>query len=123
MKVYVIGNPLVKDDSLPFKFLPKLKKTFPKLDFIEADPNENFVPEDGSIIIDTVQGIDDVRWFDSLDEFAMTRSVSPHDYDLGFHLRMLLKLKKIKNVKIIGLPVVADKNAIISQLKQAITST
>lgn len=118
MKVYVVGNSLVKEDSLPLKLLPKLRKEFPNVVFEEADPNENFVPADGSVIIDTVQGIDDVRWFDTLDEFIITNSVSPHDYDLGFHLRLMLKLGKIRKVKILGIPFEQTADEIIEKLFQ-----
>ncbi|MEK7165206.1 MAG: hypothetical protein AAB874_00155 [Patescibacteria group bacterium] len=126
MKIYIIGNPLVKEDSLPLKLLPKLRKSFPKIIFEEADPNENFVPEDGSVIVDTVVGIKKVQLFDNIEDFVRTRSVSPHDYDLGFHLRLMLKLGKIRNVKILGVPFdltiskVAKK---LSQLLNQFTST
>ena len=104
MKIYSVGNTLVKEDHASLLLLPKLQLEFPDIEFEEADPNENFIPEDGSIIIDTVQGIDQVTWFDSLDEFVQIRSVSPHDYDLGFHLRLLQKLHKISRVTILGIP-------------------
>lgn len=117
-KVYVVGNSLVKTDSLPLKLLPKLKKTFPQFEFIEADPNENFIPENDAIIIDTVQGIKDVQLFDSLDEFAQTRSVSPHDYDLGFHLKFLLKLGRTKRVKILGVPFDAAFAKVVEELRR-----
>ncbi len=118
MKVYVVGNPLVEADSLPLRLLPKLKKAFPQIVFEEADPNENFIPEEGSIIIDTVEGIKDVRWFNSIDDFVTTKSVSPHDYDLGFHLRMLLKLHKISKVKILGVAADISLNKIIQVIRE-----
>jgi hypothetical protein len=104
MKIYVVGNPMVSEDCIPLQLLPKLKKNFFSVQFEEVDPNENFIPEEGSIIIDTVQGIDRVTLFDSLDAFEATHSVSPHDYDLGFHLRLLQKIHKITTVRIIGVP-------------------
>ena len=104
MKVYIVGNPLVKVDSLPFKLLPKLKKEFPEGRFEEVDPTENFIPENDSIIIDTVVGIDHVRLFTDLDEFVPFSSVSAHDYDLGLHLQLLKKLGKITSVSILGIP-------------------
>ena len=104
MKVYIVGNPLVKVDSLPFKLLPKLRKEFPEVRFEEADPTENFIPENDSIIIDTVVGIDHVRLFTDLDEFAQFHSVSAHDYDLSLHLQLLKKLGKITSVSILGIP-------------------
>jgi Ni,Fe-hydrogenase maturation factor len=104
MNIYIIGNPLVHSDCLPLRILPMLKKIYPRIQFKEADPNENFIPEEGSIIIDTVKGIDTVTQFDSLDAFETTQSISPHDYDLGLHLRLLQKLHKIQSVRIIGVP-------------------
>jgi hypothetical protein len=104
MKVYIIGNPIVAGDNKPFVMLPKLKKSFPHIQFEVADPNENFIPEEGSIIIDTIQGIDSVTLFDSLDAFQKTSSVSPHDYDLLLHLQLLQKLHKITSIRIIGIP-------------------
>jgi hypothetical protein len=82
----------------------KLQKEFPRHTFEEVDPNENFIPEEGSIIIDTVEGIQAVTWFETLNSFVRTRSVSPHDYDLGFHLLLLQKLHKISTVRILGVP-------------------
>lgn len=107
MKIYVFGNPLVKKDSIPLLILPELKKSFPKIQFIVSDPNENFPPtkETELIILDTVIGIKKPMIL-SLTDFQDRKStpVSPHDYDLLFHLLLLKKLKKIKEVKIIGVP-------------------
>lgn len=102
--VYIVGNPAVANDSVPYRILPNLREVFPDVEFREADPNENFVPEEGSIIIDTVEGIDAVRSFNSLDDFAVHHTISPHDYDLAFHLRVLQKLHKIGSVTILGIP-------------------
>ena len=105
MKVYVLGNPLVAADSLPLKLLPKLRNALPDIEFIETDPTENFIPEANSIIVDTVLGITKVTRFNSIDEFEILRSVTAHDYDLSLHLQLLKKLGKLKEVKIIGIPV------------------
>jgi len=104
MKIYVAGNELVENDRLPLELLPILVKTFPDYSFEAVDPNENFIPEEGSIIIDTVEGITGVQWFNDIDAFVATRSISPHDYDLGFHLLFLRKLHKISQVQILGIP-------------------
>jgi hypothetical protein len=102
--VYIVGNPEAEGDKIPFVILPQLRRAFPSVQFQEADPNENFIPEEGSVIIDAVEGIDSVRSFDSLDEFAEHHTVSAHDYDLAFHLRVLKKLHKIDSVVILGIP-------------------
>ena len=127
MKIYIVGNPMVTEDSLPYVLRPFLVERFPDISIEEADPNENFVPEDGSIIIDTVLGISDVRLFENIDAFMITKSVSPHDYDLGFHLQLLKKLHKITAVKILGLPQerMSDdiKKRVISAIDEAVRSS
>ncbi len=108
MKIYVFGNPLIKEDSLPEKLIPQLKETFPKIEFVIADPNENFPPENERdlIILDTVVGIKKpvILNLDHLQQKNNT-PVSPHDYDLLIHLQLLKKIKKIDKVKIIGVPI------------------
>ena len=116
MKIYVAGNSLVKEDSLPLKLIPNLKKELPKFEIVEIDPNEDFVPEDSSVIIDTVVGINEVTLFTDIDQFADHKLVSPHDYDLGFHLKFLKKMGKIINIKIIGVPQAAKKNQVINDI-------
>ncbi len=106
-KIYIFGNPLVPQDSFPFQFINELSRTFSEVDFQITDPNENFPPtcERNLVILDTVKAIKKPTLFD-LDDFESkkTSPVSPHDYDLLFHLLLLRKLKKIDTVSIIGIP-------------------
>src|SRR3989338_3362464 len=116
MKIYVFGNPLVEEDSLAIKLIPSLQKKFPNIQFVIADPNENF-PSKGEkdlIIIDTVKGIKKPRILDlvELEKISLT-PISPHDYDLMLHLQILRKLKKIDKIKIIGLPSLFDRNTLM----------
>lgn len=104
MKIYLIGNTSVSEDSLPFKLKPFLEKQFPGITFIDTDPNENFIPEENSIIIDTVHGISEITVFNSLNDFTSNKKISPHDYDLLLHLQLLIKLRKLSRITIIGLP-------------------
>lgn len=117
MKIYLIGNPLVNEDNLPLRLKPDLEAAFPKVEFIEADPNENFLPEDNSIIIDTVHGLKEVTIFNSLDDFADHPLISPHDYDLFFHLKLLIKLGKVKKLTLIGIPQGHSLFQILSKVK------
>ena len=116
MKLYIVGNPLVKNDSTPIALMPQLYRTFPTFDIEEIDPNEDFIPQKGSIIIDTVDGIDAVRIFTSIDQFIQTKSVSAHDYDLGFHLALLSKLGKLPDIRIIGVPMNQQPSDILKDL-------
>jgi len=104
--VYVLGNPLVLKDCLPFKLLPHLRKKIPGFNFIHLDPTEEIdLGKNGELIfLDTVIGIKKVTKFNSLNHWTLSPRVSPHDYDLPLQLGLLAKLKKISKVTIIGIP-------------------
>ena len=119
LKIFVFGNVFIREDSLPIKLLPDLQKAFPKIEFIVTDPNDNFPPpgEKDLIILDTVKGIKKPMVLD-LKDFEETGKtpISPHDYDLLFHLLLLRKLKRLNSVRIIGIPPNKSRN-IIYQVK------
>ena len=107
--IYLFGNLLLPDDSLPLKLQPALTQSFPGYTFVHQDPNENFPPEgrEHLQIIDTVQGIQKPTVFDISDlKKIKATPVSPHDYDLLFHLLLLKKLNKIVSAVIYGVPLV-----------------
>ena len=117
MKIYVFGNPFIRKDNGPLKILPELKKSFPKIAFDVVDPNENFPPENEKnlIIIDTVKGLKRPKIFGLNDLQDLKKSPnSPHDYDLGMHLLLLKKLKRIVSVKIIGVPSWTDRTKMVA---------
>jgi hypothetical protein len=120
--IYITGNILVAGDSSPFQLIPFLKKEFPQMEIVEIDPNEDFIPDENSLIIDTVIGIENVRLFWDIDQFADHKLISPHDYDLGFHLKFLKKMGKIKNLKIIGIPQKMAFDLLASQVKEILTT-
>jgi len=125
-RIYVFGNVFLSFDSKPVIMMSHLQRQHPGVEFIQTDPNENFPPhgEVDLIILDTVQGIDRVMLLDSEDLAKIEKTpVSPHDYDLLFHLLLLKKLRKITRVRIIGVPqkagqgdTLADVSAVISTL-------
>lgn len=115
MKIYVLGNPLVKEDSYPLELIPQLSKIFPWINFERVDPNENFPlkSEKKIIILDTIIGISQpvILDLDDLEEKGKT-PVSLHDYDLLFHLLLLKKTGRLGQVIIIGIPELRDKSLI-----------
>jgi len=105
MNVYIFGNSIVPEDNQSVKLLPDLKANFPKIHFIHADPTGNWWKGDKNlVIIDTVQGIDQVTVFTSFKELQASESLTVHDYDLYMDLKLMKKLGKIESFKIIGIP-------------------
>jgi Ni,Fe-hydrogenase maturation factor len=108
MKVYVFGNKDLKEDKITFDVAEKLKGKIKDLEFVEVKPNEDlpFAGEENVIVLDTVEGVKKITLIDesNLDKIQLTKSVTAHDYDLGFQLVYLKKLGKLRKFTIIGLP-------------------
>jgi len=108
MKIYVFGNWDLEFDNNALKVTEKLSKDFDSLKFIEVKPNQDvsFEGEDNVVILDVIEGLKEARVFDEkhIDKLVLSPRNSVHDFDLGFQLKYLKKLGKIKNVKIVGLP-------------------
>jgi len=108
MKILVFGNPLVEKDNLALKIMSKLQERFPEIEFKEFDPTENIeeeIDENGKLIIlDVVEDIDRVVMVKDIDKLQVGKVYSMHDFDLGYNLKLLKKIGKLKEVEIIGIP-------------------
>ncbi|MBI4021400.1 MAG: hypothetical protein HY369_04090 [Candidatus Aenigmarchaeota archaeon] len=122
MDVYLCGNPLLPEDALPLRLLPRLRRAFPALRFRELDPTED-VPEGVPLlVVDTVQGIAAVTVFRDLDAFLQERRVSLHDADLGFTLRLMQKAGRLGPVTIVGVPQGAPDGEAFAQLRASLAA-
>jgi Ni,Fe-hydrogenase maturation factor len=108
MRVYVFGNACVADDRRTIEVAGELQDTVEGISFAFVDPNEDlpFGDERHVVILDTVQGIQDVALLkgDVIDRLILSPRGSVHDFDLAFQLRYLKKLNKLGEVTIIGVP-------------------
>ena len=108
MNIYVFGNEYVAADKRALEAARELEDTIEGISFVFVNPNEDvpFVNERQVVILDTVQGIQDVALVegDGLDELTLSPRGSVHDFDLAFQLRYLKKLNKLGEVTIIGIP-------------------
>lgn len=116
MKILVFGNPLVKEDSLPLKLLPELKKNFPSITFKEFDTVEDLQNEGRNLtILDAVKGIRNVCLL-KFNSIKLDKVYSLHDFDLGYNLMLLKKLNLIDTVTIIAVPMNIDKKKALNQV-------
>lgn len=104
MIVFVFGNPDLAFDSLPLRILPALREKFSDIVFEIKDPNEEWDVPSELVVLDTVEGIADVRVFSDLKSFVPAPRISLHDFDAFANLRLLEKLGKLKKITIIGVP-------------------
>jgi Ni,Fe-hydrogenase maturation factor len=119
--IYIFGNPMLDFDNLPLKLASKLEKTFPEIDFVITDPSENLKPiNDELIVIDTVEGIENVVLIDDIEKLETAKIHSLHDFDLAFNLKLLQKIGRLKSVKIFGVPMSGDEEKVLEQLEEYI---
>lgn len=108
MKVYVFGNQDLPQDRAAFTVVKKIKSKFPQIKFIEVGTNMDLplTFDQSAVIMDGIEGINDVVLLENkdLDRLLNKQSSSVHDFDLGFQLKYLKKLRKIGRVRIIGIP-------------------
>ncbi len=123
MTIYCVGNDAVSQDAIAVCLIPYLSKAFPDLTIIQIDPTENFTPEPNSMLIDAVEGIQEVTLFDDIDAFVSTTRVSVHEYDIGLHLQLLKKLHKLPPLLIIGLPQQAKPEDVLDDVVALVTTT
>lgn len=110
MNIYILGNQDLSSDNQAFKAAEYFQHNVPdkNLEFITIKPNQDlpFVGEKRIVIMDVVEGINEVQVFneDDLDNLVLPPRTSVHDFDLGFQLKYLKKLGKLEQITIIGLP-------------------
>ncbi len=108
MNVYVFGNEDLNIDNRAIKTANKLKTKIKDINFIRIDVNQDLPISESKnlIILDTVMGLDEVTEIkeNDLDKLILTKSLTAHDYDLGFQLKYLRKLRKISSFTILGIP-------------------
>ncbi len=121
-KVYIFGNSLVEEDSLPIRIVDKLRGEFKGIEFVILDPSENLPEEEDFMLIDTVLGINEVKVIEDVDAIKTETSYSLHDFDLGFNLKLMKKLGKIKSVMIIGVPSSFSESKAFIEVKKVISS-
>ena len=72
--IYVLGNPLLKKDANPLKFLPYLRKYFKNVAFQELDPTETFPEEEHLILLDTILNIKEIKILEDKAKIVCTAS-------------------------------------------------
>lgn len=121
-KIFLFGNELLEEDSLPLIIKPDLEKRFPHLFFEIRDPTENLWPANGEMnIIDTAENTEKVTHIDNLDAIqANLQPCSLHDMDLAFHLKLLWKIGELKQLNIIAIPANTKKDKAIQETSKKI---
>ncbi len=118
MKVYCFGNKLVPEDTMALVLADEM--SIAGVEFVKVfDPYDIYEElKEDIVIMDVVEGIEDVVLIDDVSELKATKLVSLHDFDLGFLLKLLKEIDSVGKVKIIGLPMKVDKDNIKEKIKE-----
>jgi Ni,Fe-hydrogenase maturation factor len=114
MKTVVLcfGNEFVEMDSLPIILYKELKGKIPNVDFVQCESlNEimDHINHERVFILDTIKGIKEISIINDLEILKNRKIYTLHDFDLSIYLKLIGKIGKIKNLRIIGIPVGYDK--------------
>ncbi len=103
MKIYCFGNEYIENDKLAKELADKLN--IKGIEFIKCNKIEDILNEKGTIyIMDVVKGIKEPTIIRDINQLKNRKTLSCHDFDLNFFLKLLKGLNKIQKVIIIGLP-------------------
>jgi len=109
MKIFVYGSAHEGDDTA-FRLAQDLEKVLPYKFVRSMDPTD-LMNEDEVVIMDAVEGIDNVTVFFSPDIIS-EKKVSLHDFDIGYFLKLSEQLGERIKVRVLGIPMQGDYNKI-----------
>ncbi|MFH0817622.1 MAG: hypothetical protein V1909_03225 [Candidatus Micrarchaeota archaeon] len=108
LKVLCFGNPNFKNDALALEVGSKIRKRktgkIPGIEIIECGLDGDALFEIGDanfVVLDVVRGIEKVKFVDTC-ELEISNTVTAHDIDVSFYLKLLAK--EGKKIRIIGIP-------------------
>ena len=119
MKVFCFGNEFLENDSLAKEIADEL--VIDDVEFIKCDsPDEIFLEEGRIVILDVVEGIDDVMLIEDINKLSDDGISSLHDFDLRYFLKLKDKIGQIDNIKIIRIPMKGDKEELKKKIEEKI---
>lgn len=111
-------------DTLAFEIYDSLKGKIQGKNLVKCQgPFElvEYLEKEDVVILDVVKGINKIRVFGSIEEFKKTQTVTVHDLDLGFFIKILENTKD-SNFKIIGVPFGKKIGEVLEDVRNLISS-
>ncbi len=123
--VLCFGNEAIKEDMLAKEIADELE--IDGIKFVKCSSVDDLLSYSGNVyIMDVAKGLKEVTLIEDIRKLESNKLISLHDFDLGFFLKLMNEIGKIKNVKIIGIPMESNKEdakkGVMKILKKAISS-
>ena len=120
----MFGNPLIEEDSLALRLAEKLEKekAFRDINFIYLDGTEE-ICEEKMIMIDVAKGIEEIQIITDLEKLYADKIYTMHDADIALFLKLMQKVGKIHEIKIIAVPFDMDEEIAYRGVKKVLESS
>jgi len=103
--IHYLGNEFVEKDTLAIKIAEKLKDKYKKIKFKKIETFDDMINiKDKYYFMDVCEGISKARLINDIAIFENIRSITSHDLDFGFFLKLNDELGEINKINIICLP-------------------
>jgi len=124
MKIFCFGNEFIENDALAKHIADDLIKE--NINIIKCNSPEDMITHlqgnEEIIIIDVVKDIKEVMIIDNVDKLKTKNTLSTHDLDLSFMLKLMKNMNMLTNIKIIGIPMQGNKEEIKEKVRELLTS-
>lgn len=121
VKVLCFGNPNFEEDALALKVGRKLRGKIRGIEFVECGMDDKLLGEEAGefLVLDVVKGISGVRFVEP-EELKPARTITAHDIDVSFYIRLLAKDGKM--IRIIGIPEGMETRKAAEDVRKLISS-
>lgn len=104
-KIFCFGNEYIEGDEIA-KVLARKIGTYKNFEFVIAEsPHEILNATEDLWILDVMKGgLPSVKLIRNPKKLELPHSLTCHDLDLGFYLKLMAETGKIKDINIIGIP-------------------
>ncbi len=102
MKLLVFGNKYLKEDSMAIAVAEELEKNI-DIEYCE-DPWQLLNHEGELFLLDVASNINNVRRIEDVSELDVGKSVSLHDLDLSYFLKLMKAIGKELKITVIAVP-------------------
>ncbi|MCM2325979.1 MAG: hypothetical protein NDI94_05950 [Candidatus Woesearchaeota archaeon] len=103
--IHYLGNEFIKEDSLAIELAEKMKARYKDVVFKKIETFDDLMSvKDKYYFMDVCEGISSARLINDIAVFENIRSITSHDLDFGFFLKLNDKLGEVNKINIICLP-------------------
>ena len=104
-KVLYFGNETMPSDRAAIEAVNRIEHSLPGIDFIHCNSPDEIVRygNEDFFVLDVAKNVDGLLVFDDPDKIKERKISSLHDFDLGFFLKLLKKMRD-RTFRVIAIP-------------------